>query len=204
MKDFALALLWSLALAGLLGARTYEPSAYLRPSEIELQVAEIFDSRLVPASLDSARGLSLARHLVQLCDEYNLDPALILSLIEVESHFRAEIVSPAGAVGLMQLMPATAIGVARDIGINPAIQIEESLSDPFLNLTLGVAYLASLHDRYSDFSTQHILAAYNLGPSRLDKIVALELEQPKTVRKYSNSVVRGVAKFRLKRPDSHV
>jgi soluble lytic murein transglycosylase-like protein len=204
MKYFALALVWSLALAGLLGAQTYEPRVHVNPSEIELQVAEVFDSRLVPASLDSARGLSLARHLVQLCEEYNLDPALVLSLIEVESHFRAEIVSPAGAVGLMQLMPSTAVGIARDIGMNPAIEIEESLSDPFLNLTLGVAYLASLHQRYSDFSTHHILAAYNLGPSRLDKIVAQELEQPKTVQKYSNSVVRGVSKFRLKRPDSHV
>ncbi len=206
MKYVTLALIWSLALAGLLGASTYDPLPTLRATEAEIFVADIFDQHLVPASESPVRNLELARHLLKLCDQHGLDPALVLSLIEVESHFRAEVVSPMGAIGLMQLMPATANEVARNLGWDesPGMRMEDRLRDPFVNLSLGIAYLANLRARYLDFPTSHALAAYNLGPSRLDRLVAEERQHPRSVQLYSNTVVKGISKFRVKGLDSHV
>ena len=71
-----------------------------------------------------------------VCRQHHFDPAFILSLIQVESSFRIKARSSVGAIGLMQLMPATALNVARDRRIRFAG--ERALTDPYLNLTLGV------------------------------------------------------------------
>lgn len=88
---------------------------------------------------------------------------LVLALIQVESSGYNFAVSRVGAMGLMQLMPATAEGVARQIGlrwVGPA-----SLFDPVTNVRLGVVYLRELLDRYG--SVTIALAAYNWGPTRI-------------------------------------
>jgi soluble lytic murein transglycosylase len=88
---------------------------------------------------------------------------LVLALIQVESSGYNFAVSPMGAMGLMQLMPATAEGVARQIGlrwVGPAM-----LFDPVSNVRLGVFYLRELVDRYGSVTTA--LAAYNWGPKRI-------------------------------------
>lgn len=88
---------------------------------------------------------------------------LVLALIQVESSGYNFAVSPVGAMGLMQLMPATAEGVARRIGlrwVGPA-----TLFDPVSNIRLGVLYLRELVDRYGSVPTA--LAAYNWGPTRI-------------------------------------
>jgi soluble lytic murein transglycosylase len=88
---------------------------------------------------------------------------LVLALIQVESSGYNFAVSPVGAMGLMQLMPATAEGVARRIGlrwVGPAM-----LFDPVSNVRLGVRYLRELVDRYGSVTTA--LAAYNWGPARV-------------------------------------
>jgi soluble lytic murein transglycosylase len=88
---------------------------------------------------------------------------LVLALIQVESSGYNFAVSPVGAMGLMQLMPATAEGVARRIGLcweGPA-----TLFDPVSNIRIGVLYLRELVDRYGSVPTA--LAAYNWGPARI-------------------------------------
>jgi len=85
-----------------------------------------------------------------------LDPALLDSVIRQESGFRADVVSGAGAVGLMQLMPAT----ARELGVSDPF-------DPAQNVEGGAKYLRSLLDRY-DGRLDLALAAYNAGPAAVD------------------------------------
>lgn len=97
--------------------------------------------------------------------ERGLDPFFVAGLIRQESTFSATIKSPVGAVGLMQIMPATGRSLARGAGVKdfePAL-----LEKPELNLHLGMAYLTELLGRYQ---ARHApaLAAYNAGPNRLN------------------------------------
>lgn len=92
-----------------------------------------------------------------------LPPALVAGVARQESAFDPEAVSAAGAVGLMQLMPATAAELARQQGERRPGR--EELTDPARNLALGVRYLAQLRERFPD-SGVGVLASYNAGPHR--------------------------------------
>jgi len=95
--------------------------------------------------------------------EWGVDPYLVAGLIRQESAFEAEIRSGAGAVGLMQLLPATARELARRVG--PGELGDEHLEHPELNLHLGIAFLTELQERFGD-RLPFVLSAYNAGPSR--------------------------------------
>jgi soluble lytic murein transglycosylase len=93
-----------------------------------------------------------------------VDPFLVAGLIRQESAFLATARSPAGALGLMQVMPATGASLARELGI-PAFRTER-LTEPELNVRMGTRYLATMLSRY-DGRTADALAAYNAGPTRM-------------------------------------
>ncbi|MEI4232761.1 lytic transglycosylase domain-containing protein [Roseovarius sp. D22-M7] len=88
---------------------------------------------------------------------------LVLSIARRESEFNPVVASPAGARGLMQLMPATARAVAGDLGL--AYDASALLGDPAYNARLGAAYLDRLLTRYGG-NILLVAAAYNAGPSR--------------------------------------
>jgi soluble lytic murein transglycosylase-like protein len=91
---------------------------------------------------------------------FTIDPALVYALARTESGFDAHAVSPAGARGLMQLMPVTAHFIARNQGISGAV------SDPSANLALGQAYVRYLGQQSGiDNNLLAILASYNAGPN---------------------------------------
>jgi soluble lytic murein transglycosylase len=98
--------------------------------------------------------------------ERGLDPYLMAALIRQESAFWARAVSSAGAVGLMQVMPATGRGLARRIG--PDGFSTASLETPDVNLHLGSAFLADMLARY-EADLNLVLVAYNAGPSRANR-----------------------------------
>lgn len=99
-----------------------------------------------------------------------LDPALVHGLIRQESSFDRAASSPAGAKGLMQLMPGTAKDVARSLNIN--YRKDWLTSKPEHNITLGTTYLRKMLDRY-DGSYVLAVAAYNAGPRRVDGWIRL-------------------------------
>jgi soluble lytic murein transglycosylase len=97
--------------------------------------------------------------------------AWILAVIRQESVFAPGVASPAGALGLMQLMPATARQVARDPGLalpgaGAGLGRAEIL-DPATNIALGSTYLAAMRDRFGHPALA--TAAYNAGPHRVER-----------------------------------
>lgn len=96
--------------------------------------------------------------------EFGLDANLLRGLMAAESGGRPEIVSHAGAVGLLQLMPATAEAEAARLRIPDFTP--ERLTEGALNVRLGASYLARMLARF-DRQVPFALAAYNAGPSRV-------------------------------------
>jgi hypothetical protein len=91
----------------------------------------------------------------QTAQKYGIDPDLFVLQIQAESAFRPDAVSSAGAIGLGQLMPAT----AKELGVDP--------TDPVQNLEGAARYMKQQLDRFGDPALA--LAAYNAGPSRVAK-----------------------------------
>jgi soluble lytic murein transglycosylase-like protein len=105
-------------------------------------------------------------------NQYALSPSLLASVIQAESSGNPMAVSPAGAQGLMQLMPAT----AASLGVtNPF--------DPAQNIDAGARYLSTLINQYGDVGTA--LAAYNSGPRNVGSGAAW----PASVTSYVNGIL---------------
>jgi soluble lytic murein transglycosylase len=96
---------------------------------------------------------------------YRLDPALLAAVIYQESKFHAHARSSSGAIGLMQLLPATAEGIAVHTG-GSRFRVAD-LDDPEINVRYGSWYLRHLLDKYRDERTA--LAAYNAGQDNVDR-----------------------------------
>ncbi len=96
---------------------------------------------------------------------YDLDPALLAAVIYRESKFDARAKSDSGAIGLMQLLPDTAKGIALHTG---GSQFEVSdLWDPEINVRYGAFYLRRLLNKYGNLELA--LAAYNAGQANVDE-----------------------------------
>jgi soluble lytic murein transglycosylase len=98
--------------------------------------------------------------------ERGLDPYLVAAVIRRESAFNPTVTSHAGAIGLMQIMPATGRGLAQGAGIR-RFNVEH-LRQPELNVHLGVRYLDHLARQY-DGELHLVLSAYNAGPARANR-----------------------------------
>lgn len=97
-------------------------------------------------------------------------PALILAIIRQESSFNPAIASPAGAVGLMQLLPNTAYEIAQKNHIKISAPIQYGLISPNTNIQLGNAYAESLFDQFNGVYP-YMIASYNAGPNKVKKWV---------------------------------
>jgi soluble lytic murein transglycosylase-like protein len=112
----------------------------------------------VPARIPEAKAaVATPQELVQrAAEKYGLPPALLHSVAKAESGYQVAALSPKGAIGLMQLMPAT----AAELNADP--------NDPEQNADAGARYLRELLIRY-DGSAHRALAAYNAGPGAVER-----------------------------------
>jgi hypothetical protein len=115
---------------------------------------------------------SYAAFIDEAAQRFELPSNWIRAVLRAESGGDPRAVSPAGAMGLMQIMPATwdELRVHHGLGVDPF--------DPRDNILAGAAYLRQLHDRYG--SIRAMLAAYNAGPARYEASLAGTLLPPET------------------------
>lgn len=149
-------------------------------------VAETVDADLVfpPEALTVLAGSTApsiySSAVEQVAAAADISPALLEALVWQESRWRPQAVSRAGAIGLTQLMPAT----ARSLGVNPR--------DPVANLTGGARYLRHQLDLF-DGDIERALAAYNAGPARV--LRAGGIPAIAETRAYVAAIVRRLSKI---------
>jgi soluble lytic murein transglycosylase len=119
-----------------------------------------------------------------------LDPALVCAVVRAESRFHANAVSPRGAVGLMQIMPDTALWIASRLNVTAF-----DTHDPETNLRFGTWYLRYLVDRFDNLDLA--LAAYNAGPTRVAGWVAQGATAFPETAAYVTRVRRAVPVYRF-------
>ncbi len=145
------------------------PSA--KDSEIDLTFAE-YDLnaiyKYVASRVDNQElAWTIAKTVIQESSRYGLDPKLTVAVIEVESSFQPDAISPAGARGLMQVMPETGRTVALWLGMKD-FQVSD-LYHPVTNIEIGVRFLAELWRKYKDWDA--VLTAYNRGEPSMLRLV---------------------------------
>lgn len=126
----------------------YHPFVNKTEEEIDIILSEK-DNDKTQSKIDSA--------IKKASKKYNVSEDLIRAVIKIESNYDIYGVSRAGAMGLMQLMPKTAL----ELGVERPFDIEE-------NIDGGVRYLRMMLDKYNN-DLDKALAAYNAGPHNVDK-----------------------------------
>jgi hypothetical protein len=163
----------------------FSPFPSLPPAPVaELPSPPVPEKILPPSNVsfpsEIPRTQKIDEAIRSAAEQYDLDPALIKAVIAVESNGNPKAVSPAGAQGLMQLMPKTAV--------------ELGVTDPFdaaQNIRGGSRYLKQLLDRYQG-NLQLALAAYNWGMGHLERNPN---SLPKETRNYIVRVERQYQKY---------
>lgn len=153
--------------------------------------------------------------IAQSASRHRVNPYLVAAVIHVESNWDSSATSPAGALGLMQVLPSTAsemelLGIVdtRDV-LDPERAMSSAgpapLFDPAINIEFGTAYLRYLVNRYHEI--EPALAAYNAGLGNVDQWIAdgvdirETIEYPET-RHYVLRVVRARDVFERLYPDA--
>jgi len=126
--------------------------------------------------------------------EFEFDPALVYAVMREESEYRPEVSSPAGALGLMQIIPPTAERIARELGVAGFEPVQ--LYDPALNIRFGTFYLRSLVGRFTG-SRPLAIASYNAGPEAVARWLDHDGTQPPDI--FVDSVPYGETRRYLRR-----
>ena len=129
----------------------------LPPDQVRGVLPDEFIEEVLEELAAAPAGSDLRALATAAARRHSLDPDLVLALVQVESAFRPDAVSPKGAKGLTQLMP----GTARELGVQDVL-------DPAQNLDGGARYLRQLLTRYGG-DVKRALAAYNAGPGAVDR-----------------------------------
>jgi soluble lytic murein transglycosylase-like protein len=126
--------------------------------------------------LDQNSVNNIADNVTYYSNINGIDPKLVLALMARESSFRTDAVSPAGAIGLGQLMPPT----AKDMGVSDPFNLQE-------NVKGTTKYLSWLSKR-SNGNIDRILASYNMGPGAVDIYLKNGKALPSSVQKYVSDI----------------
>jgi len=140
------------------------------------------DFELEANEINSSLNKSKLKHLLiytnALCDEYGVDYEMVKAVIQTESSWNHKAISSSGAIGLMQILPKTAMSEFN----TP----KNDLFDPYINVTVGIKYLSHLNNHFD--SLHATLTAYSHGPT--------------VTRKYSDNYIKN--NFYVKRVHSNI
>ena len=131
----------------------------LTPSDYTAQAKEI------KSSLNKSKLKHILIYIEALCWEYGVDYEMVKAVIQTESDWNHKAVSTSGAIGLMQILPSTAMSEFQ----TP----KQDLFDPYVNVTVGIKYLSQLNEHFDDLEST--LTAYSHGPT--------------VTKKYSNNYI---------------
>ena len=156
-----------MAPAGLMTMRVGEPTVQPTPVPAVLAPIEVTAPSVQPTVASLAKQYkiptSLARDIYEAAVENKISPRTAFGLVRAESSFRTSATSPVGAIGLTQLMPATARWLA------PGVTRQE-LRKPDVNLRIGFKYLRDLKEKYNG-NEKLALLAFNRGPGTVDRLL---------------------------------
>lgn len=110
--------------------------------------------------------IKYSEYVYKYAEEYEVDPLLVFAIIKAESNFNPNVVSSSEAIGLMQLMDATAEELAKKLDIT--FSKKSSLYNPELNIRLGTKYFSDLLKEYNS-NKLLALTAYNAGKGNVKK-----------------------------------
>ena len=113
------------------------------------------EAKEINSSLNKSKLKHLLIYVNALCDDYGVNYEMVKAVIQTESSWNHKAVSRSGAIGLMQVLPST----AWDEFKTP----KEDLYDPYVNVTVGIKYLAHLNNHFDDMDAT--LTAYSHGPT---------------------------------------
>jgi soluble lytic murein transglycosylase-like protein len=130
------------------------------PSDYETQAKEI------KSSLNKSKLKHILIYIEALCWEYGVEYEMVKAVIQTESDWNHKAISTSGAIGLMQILPKTAMSEFQ----TP----KEDLFDPYVNVTVGIKYLSKLNKQFDDLDAT--LTAYSHGPT--------------VTRKYSDNYIK--------------
>ena len=134
--------------------------------------------KLAPSSLAWPGAFPMGyQNIIQSVVPQHVDPFLVSGLIREESLYSARVVSPVGAVGLMQLMPSTAKRVAQQLSLSDTEFIHDRLYQPHFNIQLGTHYLGELLNEFEG-NIIYSVAAYNAGPQAVQRWIAKSGHRP--------------------------
>jgi soluble lytic murein transglycosylase-like protein len=157
----------------------FEQEEYTAPAPAALLPA-------APATPPPAPQLTPQELITRAALHAGLPPAIVHSIARAESGYREDAVSPKGAIGLMQLMPKT------------ALELDADPHDPAQNADAGARYLRDLLQKYESDPHQvsKAVAAYNAGPAAVDKYNGIP-PYPETIQ-YVNRVLKQYEKEQSK------
>ena len=121
----------------------------IAPSDYTAQAEEI------KSSLNKSKLKHILIYIEALCWEYGVDYEMVKAVIQTESDWNHKAVSTSGAIGLMQVLPSTAMSEFN----TP----KQDLFDPYVNVTVGIKYLSKLNEHFDDLDAT--LTAYSHGPT---------------------------------------
>ncbi|ATW05293.1 lytic transglycosylase domain-containing protein [Sphingorhabdus sp. YGSMI21] len=136
------------------------------------------------ASPASTSSISIADHVTEASQRFGIPEHWIYAVMHTESRGRVSALSPAGAMGLMQIMPATWRG------LQARYRLGKNAYDPRDNIHAGTAYLREMYDQ---FGAPGFLAAYNAGPGRYLDYVRKGRVLPLETRRYVATIMPMIA-----------